>query len=123
MTLRELRAAIDDIDDRLVMLLNERAGLALHIGRWKRARGLPVYDPKREGQVLKRVRRRAHAAGGPLDGSAVARVFERVIDEARQIELTDGEARPGALGRTDHGSRDGRAGDGSRNRARRRRTC
>ena len=78
-----LRAKIDAIDERLVALLSERAGLALLIGRLKEAQGLPIYQPDREVQVLANVR---NTNRGPLDDDAVARLFERIIDEARRLE-------------------------------------
>jgi chorismate mutase len=78
-----LRRAIDGIDRRVVRLLNERAGCAIALGRVKKARGLPVYQPAREEEVLRNVER---ANAGPLEASAVRRLFERIIDESRRIE-------------------------------------
>jgi len=49
----------------------------------KEALGLEVYQPDRERQVLEHVRQ---VNGGPLDGDAIARLFERIIDEARRLE-------------------------------------
>ena len=78
-----LRARIDAIDRQLVALLSERAACALGIGRIKEARGLPVYQPKREAEVLAQIR---GANPGPLDDDAMTRLFERIIDEARRLE-------------------------------------
>jgi len=78
-----LRARIDEIDARLVALLNERASCALAIGHLKEAAGLPIYQPAREAEVLARV---GAANGGPLDTEAIVRLFERIIDEARRLE-------------------------------------
>lgn len=79
----ELRIRIDDLDEELVRLLNERAMCAVEIGHQKRALGLDVYQPGREEQVLAHVHR---VCRGPLPGEAVTRVFERIIDEARRLE-------------------------------------
>lgn len=67
----------------MVDLLSERAQCALAIGHLKEAKGLPVYQPGREADVLQNVRRANH---GPLDDEAIARLFERIIDEARRLE-------------------------------------
>ncbi len=83
MTIDELRARIDAIDRRLVALLGERAACALEVGRLKEEAGLPIYQPAREAEVLANVRA---ANEGPLDNEAIARLFERVIDEARRLE-------------------------------------
>ena len=86
MTIDELRDRIDQLDERLVTLLNERASCALEIGKLKHARGLEVYQPDREAAVLRRVAACAQRAEGPLGPEAMVRVFERIIDEARRIE-------------------------------------
>jgi chorismate mutase len=87
MTLEDLRHRIDALDDDLVRLLNERAACALRIGQIKRVMGLPLYQPEREAEVLRRVRAASAAGGGPLGPEAIARLFERIIDEARGLEV------------------------------------
>ena len=79
----ELRRAIDELDERLVALLNERAACALAIGQEKKLAGLELYQPEREADVLSHVQR---VNRGPLDDGAVKRLFERIIDEARRLE-------------------------------------
>jgi len=79
----DLRDRIDGLDEQLVVLLNARAGCALAIGRLKEALGLQIYQPDREREVLAHVRR---VNRGPLDDDAIARLFERIIDEARRLE-------------------------------------
>src|SRR3954469_16086863 len=83
-TLDDLRNDIDRIDEVLVRLLNERARVACEIGRMKKELGIEIYQPEREKQVLLHVR--SVAAEGPLGPDAIARLFERVIDEARGLE-------------------------------------
>src|SRR5712691_2628440 len=83
-TLDDLRDDIDRVDEVLVRLLNERARVACEIGRIKKAQGVEVYQPEREKQVLAHVR--GIAAEGPLGADAIARLFERIIDEARRLE-------------------------------------
>ena len=83
-TLDELRDDIDRVDEVLVRLLSERARVACEIGRLKKDLGVEVYQPEREKQVLAHVR--SIAAEGPLGADAIARLFERIIDEARRLE-------------------------------------
>jgi len=77
------RARIDVIDGQLMRLLNSRSACAVEIGRVKRRLELPVYSPEREAAILERVTRENP---GPLDSTAVRRVFERIIDESRRLE-------------------------------------
>jgi chorismate mutase len=82
-TIDQLRTRIDDLDEQIVALLNARAGCALAIGALKDELGLEIYQPDRERAVLSHVR---HVNQGPLDDDAIARLFERIIDEARRLE-------------------------------------
>lgn len=91
-----LRRRIDAIDVQLVDLLSQRAQCALEIGRLKEERGLPVYQPDRELQVLANAR---EANRGPLDAGAVTRLFERIIDEARRLERQASTSGPDESGR------------------------
>ncbi len=86
LSVEALRAEIDQIDEVLVRLLDSRARCAYAIGRVKSAEGRPVYEPEREASVLAHVRQVNQTLGGPLDDEAIARLFERVIDEARRIQ-------------------------------------
>ena len=77
------RRRIDAIDRQLVGLLNERATHAIALGGLKKERGLPIYQPSREEEVLQNVQ---EFNQGPLEGPALRRLFERIIDESRRIE-------------------------------------
>ena len=83
-TLDDLRDDINRVDEVLVRLLNERARCACEIGMLKKQLGVEVYQPEREKQVLEHVR--GIASEGPLGPDAIARLFERIIDEARSLE-------------------------------------
>lgn len=81
--LEQFRVLIDDIDRRLVGLLNERTHVVEEIGRVKRQAQLPIYEPRREEQVFANITQANH---GPLTPEAVRRIFERIIDEMRTIQ-------------------------------------
>jgi chorismate mutase-like protein len=77
------RKKIDEIDQQLVQLLNERSGCAVEIGHLKKKLNLPAWQPEREAEILRNVVKSNH---GPLDDAAIRRLFERIIDEARALE-------------------------------------
>jgi chorismate mutase-like protein len=77
------RKRIDEIDQELVKLLNERSRCAVEIGHLKQRLNLPAWQPEREAEILRNVVKSNH---GPLDDAAIRRLFERVIDEARALE-------------------------------------
>ncbi len=77
------RDRIDDIDRRILALLNERTREVERIGQAKQMTGLPIYEPKREDQVYANV---TGNNAGPLSPEAVKRIFERIIDEMRTVQ-------------------------------------
>ena len=81
--LEEYRLMIDEVDRRIVALLNERTAVVENIGRVKREAQLPVYEPKREDQVFANITGANH---GPLTTQAVRGIFERIIDASRSIQ-------------------------------------
>ena len=81
--LERFRVQIDDVDRRIVELLNERTRVVEEIGRVKREARLPIYEPKREDQVFRNV---TESNNGPLTPEALKRVFERIIDEMRTVQ-------------------------------------
>ncbi len=83
MDMESIRIRINQLDDELLRIFNERAGLALEIGEIKKRKGLPIYDPKREKLIFERMQQENT---GPLDNAAIIRLFERVIDESRSLE-------------------------------------
>ena len=88
------RKRIDEIDQELVKLLNERSHCAVEIGHIKKQRNLPAWQPEREAEILRNVVKSNH---GPLDDAAIRRLFERIIDEARSLErhVMDSAGSPG----------------------------
>jgi chorismate mutase len=83
MNLSDWRRRIDEIDKKLVELLNERSQCALEIGRIKQESNIPLYQPDRENEVLENAESENK---GPLTDAAIRRLFERIIDEARSAE-------------------------------------
>ena len=83
MSLSDWRRRIDEIDKKLVALLNERSHCALEIGKLKQAANLPLYQPDRENEVIANDESNNP---GPLTDAAIRRLFERIIDEARAAE-------------------------------------
>ena len=81
--LDEFRRRIDDLDEQIVRLLNQRANCANKIGELKDSVGMDTYQPNREKDVLAHVQ---IVNNGPLAGDAIERVFERIIDESRRLE-------------------------------------
>jgi chorismate mutase len=83
MNISDWRKRMDEIDKKLVELLNERCTCALEIGHLKQEANIPLYQPAREKEVLFNAETNNQ---GPLSNPAIRRLFERIIDEARSAE-------------------------------------
>src|SRR5215207_6355435 len=80
-TLKNLREKIDALDARLVKLLSQRARLAQQVGHVKK--GVAVYRPEREAQVLRRV---AELNPGPFADAALRRIYIEIMSACRALE-------------------------------------
>ena len=80
--INELRGRIDEIDCRVVELLNDRAKLALQIRALKPAAKLGLYDPKREEEIFVRL---AACNAGPLYGDNLREIYEAILHVMKEL--------------------------------------
>jgi len=83
MDIAEWRKKIDELDRKMVELLNERAKAAQEIGRQKRSTSMPIYEPDREKKIFENVKA---VNRGPLSDLDVTQVYERIIDIMRNLQ-------------------------------------
>lgn len=85
MSISRHRQAIDELDARIVRLLNERTRHVLAIGDIKLAAGEEVYAPHREQAVLKRV---CELNRGPMTNDQLRAVYREIMSSALALEKT-----------------------------------
>ena len=91
--LAPLRARIDGIDHEIVALLNERAQIALEIGRIKRVTGRrSVRDAAREAEVLERV---TSASAGLFPEPELVSLYRKLIAATRRVQHAQKRAERG----------------------------
>jgi chorismate mutase len=83
MDISDWRQRINEIDSKLVELLNERAKAAQQIGQLKQQTHMAIHEPQREKEVLEKVRQQNR---GPLPDRDILLVFERIIDVMRKLQ-------------------------------------
>ena len=76
-----LRVKIDKIDEEIVSLLDERISVVREIGRIKASKGVGMYDPVREQELLKKL-----AGKSSLDPSFLMKVYREIISYCRGDE-------------------------------------
>ena len=89
MDITDWRDKIDELDRKLVELLNERASAARQIGLLKRDSQLPIYEPDREKDVFDNVKKHNR---GPLPERDLMQLYERIIDVMRKLQRVEAEA-------------------------------
>jgi chorismate mutase len=98
MDIADWRVKIDEIDLKVVELINQRAAAAQEIGRLKNSTNLPIYEPEREKRILENVKK---ANRGPLPDSEIQHIFERIIDVMRRFQQVEIHTPRASSGQTD----------------------
>lgn len=81
--LSEGRKEIDRIDREIVGLLNQRAKVVLDIKRLKEKQNVPLYDAKREEDLINNV---IKYNKGPLYNDNIIQIFESILRNVQILE-------------------------------------
>lgn len=84
MSLEKLRKKIDQLDAKLVELLNERVSVALEIGKTKKEQGGEIYVPSREKAVFERIC--DLNKDGPLPDKSARAIYREIMSAALALE-------------------------------------
>lgn len=76
------RKSIDDIDNQLLELLNDRAELSLTIRELKKNKSIGLFDPKREEEIINRL---CEKNQGPLYDEDVRKLFLLIVKTMRGL--------------------------------------
>ena len=82
MALDDLRKRINEVDDHILALLEERAKVVSDVAHAKREAKLPTYDPERERQVLDRLASKA----GRFPADAIRAVYREVMSACLALQ-------------------------------------
>jgi len=83
MNLDDWRSRINNLDDEILKLLNQRGTAALRIGELKRQQDLPYFIPEREAQVLDRL---VALSEGPLGADAIRAIWREILSASLALE-------------------------------------
>jgi chorismate mutase len=80
----KLRAEITEIDRKIVVLIHNRAMIALQLGVLKTELGIPIEDKEREQRVLEDVSKLVSETG--IDPDFISELFLKIIDYCKKIQ-------------------------------------
>lgn len=83
MDIADWRKNIDEIDCKLVQLINERARCAREIGKLKRDSSMPIYEADREKIIFENI---ARYNQGPLSRAQLQYIYEHLINVMRELQ-------------------------------------
>ena len=82
MDLSELRSEINQIDDEILRLFLRRMEVAGQVADYKREHNLPIYQPQREREILKKVADKA----GPDQGGYARVLFSMLMELSKSAQ-------------------------------------
>lgn len=94
-TLEELRVRLDEIDNQIVNLYEQRMEICAHVGEYKIQTGKKVLDRQREKEKLENV---AGKASNPFNKKGVTELYEQLMSMSRKLQYEQ-LVKAGALGR------------------------
>ena len=80
--IKKLRREIDEVDRKILELLDERGRLASRIGEIKRGKGLMAFSPGRESEIFDRI----DEVEGSLSRDALRSVYREIISACRRLQ-------------------------------------
>jgi chorismate mutase/prephenate dehydratase len=83
MQLDDLRRKVDELDEQIVRLISERAGVASRIGEIKAKSNSTIYAPAREDAVYRHL---SEVNRGPLPDSVLRAVYREIISGCLALE-------------------------------------
>ena len=108
--LLDLRNKLDNIDNKLLELINERMHIVHQVGALKAKSGGAIYRPEQEKAIIDRLEKINSENSGLLNRSAIEALFLEIFAISRNIELPENIAYLGPEGSFTHQAAEGRFG-------------
>lgn len=83
LNLADLRNQIDDLDQKLLVLMNQRARVAQEVGELKKREGTPFFRPDRVASVIEKIQL---SSAGPLKSEHLAAIWREIMSACLALE-------------------------------------
>jgi len=82
MELEEIRKEIDKVDNEIISLLARRKSLSREVGRLKKTKNKPVFDKKREIELITQINEKAKELG--LEEDFVVSLYDIILEDSKK---------------------------------------
>ena len=76
-----IRKEIDELDNKIIPLLEERMDKSLDVAEYKKANNVPVLNVERENQILCKMKEKSQKYG-----NEIAQIYEAIMQVSREIQ-------------------------------------
>jgi chorismate mutase len=84
MEIKKIRKEIDKIDDKILTLLSKRKNLVKDIARLKKELKIPIFDKKREEQIIERLKIKSKENN--LDENFVISIYDIILKNSKDAQ-------------------------------------
>lgn len=79
MNIKDLRNNIDEIDEKIISLLESRFTTSENIGKIKKEQELPVLDNKREDEIFKKIKDKNFER-------EITNIYKCILEESKKVQ-------------------------------------
>lgn len=83
--LSEIRKEIDEVDSKLLELFEHRMGLSYKVAEYKRNKGMAVYDPAREKEIIEYLKLKVK---NKENADAISELFTQIMSISRRAQYS-----------------------------------
>lgn len=81
--LNNLRKVVDDLDSKIIKLLEDRLQASCMIGEIKKQLDIPTFTPEREGEIKRSI---FHLIEDVKKRERILRIYDSILSESRAVQ-------------------------------------